>query len=199
MVGDIHIPMVPNPPRCIWSAAVNGDEREVLIHQNAILLDVLRDDLGMLGVKRGCDMGTCGCCTVHIDGSPRLSCMTLAGEVEGRSITTVEGLSNGPHLHPIQTCFATHGGSQCGFCTPGFLMSASALLERNPDPSPEEVADAIEGNLCRCTGYQQIVESILEAAKLVQDGHRTAPTSDAHSDPHPAGPADPSLPPGHAR
>ena len=117
MVGDEHVSMIPAPEGKRWSATVNGQPYEVLAPSNAVLLDVLRDKVGTLGVKRGCDLGTCGCCTVMIDGVPKLSCLTLAGQVQGADIITVEGLSDGAHLAPIQTCFATHGGSQCGFCT----------------------------------------------------------------------------------
>ena len=200
MVGSEHIEMIPAPDNEIWSANVNGTPVEVLAPSNAILLDVLRDKVGTLGVKRGCDLGTCGCCTVMVDGNPRLSCLCLAGQVEGTSITTVEGLANGAHLAPIQACFAEYGGSQSGFCTPGFLISAQALLNENDSPTDEEIACAIDGNLCRCTGYQQIIESIQGAAAI----HRgeiepPAPASDPHPDPHPEGPEEPNMPPGHAR
>ena len=126
MVGSEHIEMIPSPKKKVWSAEVNGTPVEVLVPSNAVLLDVLRDKVGTLGVKRGCDLGTCGCCTVMVDGNPRLSCLCLAGQVEDSVITTVEGLADGAHLAPIQSCFAEHGGSQCGFCTPGFLISAQA-------------------------------------------------------------------------
>ena len=126
MVGEARVPMLPHAPKTVWHAEVNDRAVEVLAPSNAVLLDVLRDNVGQLGVKRGCDLGTCGCCAVLVDGEPRLSCMTLAGDVEGCAITTVEGLADGHHLAPIQTCFAEHGGSQCGFCTPGFLISAQA-------------------------------------------------------------------------
>ena len=154
MVGTEHVEMIPVAKKEIWSAEVNGRAVEVLAPSNAVLLDVLRDEVGTLGVKRGCDLGTCGCCTVMIDGTPRLSCLCLAGQVGGSSIITVEGLADGAHLAPIQSCFAEHGGSQCGFCTPGFLVTAQALLNENSAPTNDEVALAIEGNLCRCTGYQ---------------------------------------------
>ncbi|MBB70114.1 MAG: hypothetical protein CMB28_03295 [Euryarchaeota archaeon] len=181
--------MIPSATSKAWSADVNGQFREVLAPSNAILLDVLRDKAGCLGVKRGCDMGTCGCCTVMIDGVPRLSCLTMAHEVNGCEITTVEGLANGSHLAPIQQCFADHGGSQCGFCTPGFLVASQALLNNNPCPTEKEIACAIEGNLCRCTGYQQIVQSI-QAAAAIHRGEADAVVSNnaAHSDPHPSGP-----------
>tara|TARA_B000000532_G_scaffold114093_1_gene91706 strand:+ start:1524 stop:2123 length:600 start_codon:yes stop_codon:yes gene_type:complete len=199
-VGSEYVPMTPKAPSEIWSAEVNGEPVETLITSNAILLDVLRDQVGTLGVKRGCDLGTCGCCTVMIDGDARLSCLCLAGQVSGRDIVTVEGLSDGAHLAPIQTCFAEHGGSQCGFCTPGFLISAQALLTKNDSPTDEEISIAIEGNLCRCTGYQQIVDSIRAAAEIHRGEVEPAPpASDPHPNPHPEGPDEPSMPPGHAR
>ena len=200
MVGSEYVPMTPKAQSEIWSAEVNGESVEALIPSNAILLDVLRDQVGTLGVKRGCDLGTCGCCTVMIDGEARLSCLCLAGQVSGTDIITVEGLSDGAHLAPIQTCFAEHGGSQCGFCTPGFLISAQALLTKNDSPSDEEISCAIEGNLCRCTGYQQIVDSIRAAAEIHRgEVEPASPASDPHPDPHPEGPEEPSMPPGHAR
>ena len=199
-MGSEYVPMTPKAPSEIWSAVVNGEPVETLITSNAILLDVLRDQVGTLGVKRGCDLGTCGCCTVMIDGDARLSCLCLAGQVSGRDIVTVEGLSDGAHLAPIQTCFAEHGGSQCGFCTPGFLISAQALLTKNDSPTDEEISIAIEGNLCRCTGYQQIVDSIRAAAEIHRGEVEPAPpASDPHPNPHPEGPDEPSMPPGHAR
>ena len=200
VVGSEYVKMTPPADKTIWSATVNKKSVELLINSNSVLLDVLRDQVGTLGVKRGCDLGTCGCCTVMIDGEPRLSCLCLAGQVSKTSITTVEGLADGAHLAPIQACFAKYGGSQCGFCTPGFLVASQALLVDNPSPTDEEIAEAIEGNLCRCTGYQQIIESIQEAAKI----HRgevapPTPASDPHPDPHPGGPGEPSMPPGHAK
>ena len=199
-MGEEYVKMTPAAAHTIWSAVVNGQMKQAIAPSNAILLDVLRDEVGMLGVKRGCDLGTCGCCAVLIDGEPRLSCLCLAGQVQGQNITTVEGLAEGAHLAPIQTCFATHGGSQCGFCTPGFLMSAEALLTVNKNPSRNEISCAIEGNLCRCTGYQQIIDSI-EAAAAIKRGEVPAlpPASNPHPNPHPMGPEEPSMPPGHAR
>jgi 4-hydroxybenzoyl-CoA reductase subunit gamma len=200
MVGEAHVPMLPAPPSVVWRATVNGRFEELLAPSNAILLDVLRDRVGQLGVKRGCDLGTCGCCAVLIDGEPRLSCMTLAGDVAGAAITTVEGLADGHHLAPIQACFAEHGGSQCGFCTPGFLVTAQALLDRTTNPSASEIAEAIEGNLCRCTGYQPIIDSIKAAAEVLRgEAERAEPRTMPHADPHPAGQDEPILPPGHAR
>tara|TARA_B100002051_G_C16636463_1_gene586207 strand:- start:267 stop:842 length:576 start_codon:yes stop_codon:yes gene_type:complete len=191
--------MVPSDSMETWTANVNGAEFTELAHTHAILLDVLRDRVGTLGVKRGCDMGTCGCCAVLVDGEPVLSCLTLAFEVEGKEITTVEGLADGHHLHPIQQCFADHGGSQCGFCTPGFLVVSAALLDKDPNPSEAEIKVAIEGNLCRCTGYQQIVTSIQEAGKMLQKGQTGEDRTEPASDPHPIGPDEPTLPPGDAR
>ncbi len=191
--------MVPSDPMETWTANVNGAEFTELAYSHAILLDVLRDRVGTLGVKRGCDMGTCGCCAVLVDGEPVLSCLTLAFEVQSKEITTVEGLADGHHLHPIQQCFADHGGSQCGFCTPGFLVVSAALLDKEPNPSEAEIKEAIEGNLCRCTGYQQIVTSIQEAGKMLQSGHTGEDRTEPASDPHPVGPDEPTLPPGDAR
>ena len=199
MVGDEHIAMIPAAPNRIWKAEVNGQNFEVLAPSNSILLDVLRDKVGTLGVKRGCDMGTCGCCAVLVDGQPRLSCLMLAEEARGVSITTVEGLADTHHLHPVQICFAEAGGSQCGFCTPGFLVVSAALLEQNPNPTDEEIKCAIEGNLCRCTGYQPIVDSIRLAAEMKQNGNQVANLTNPSSDPHPIGPDEPTLPPGEPR
>ena len=148
LVGSEYVKMTPSADKTVWSATVNKKETELLINSNAVLLDVLRDQVGTLGVKRGCDLGTCGCCTVMIDGEPRLSCLCLAGQVSDTEIVTVEGLADGAHLAPIQACFAKYGGSQCGICTPGFLVASQALLENNPSPSDEQISEAIEGNLC---------------------------------------------------
>ena len=184
-VVQFRLPMLPHPDEVEWSASVNEEETSIFIESNAILLDVLRDQVGSLGTKRGCDMGTCGCCSVLIDGEPRLSCLTLAIEVDGTSITTVEGLADGHHLHPIQQTFAECGGSQCGFCTPGFLVVISALLSDNPCPDEEEIKGAIEGNLCRCTGFQQIVDSVKAASEILVSGTGVEDSTSAKSDPHP--------------
>lgn len=199
MVDENYVSMLPTSASQSWSAKINGQQQELLVQSNAILLDVLRDQAGTLGVKRGCDMGTCGCCAVLVNGQPRLSCLILAEEARGALITTVEGLADTHHLHPVQTCFAKAGGSQCGFCTPGFLVVSSALLEQNPNPTDEEIKCAIEGNLCRCTGYQPIVDSIRMAAEIKQNGNQTANLTNPSSDPHPIGPDEPTLPPGDAR
>lgn len=160
--------------RTVVRLKVNGAERELAVRPHDVLLDVLREDLGLAGTKRGCDMGTCGCCTVHLDGVPALSCMVLALQAEGREVTTVEGLRDDATLHPVQECFATYGGSQCGFCTPGFVMTTAAFLEENDDPSDEEVREAIGGNMCRCTGYAKIVEAVREAAALRREARQKA-------------------------
>ena len=180
-----RLPMLPHPEEIEWTAEVNGAETTLHIENNAVLLDVLREKAGSLGTKRGCDMGTCGCCSVLIDGDPRLSCLTLASEADGTIITTVEGLSDGHHLHPIQQTFTEFGGSQCGFCTPGFLVVISALLSENSSPSDEEIKSAIEGNLCRCTGFQQIVDSVRAASDILVAGDRVEDSTSAKSDPHP--------------
>lgn len=130
-------------------------------------------------------MGTCGCCSVLIDGEPRLSCLTLAIDADEAHITTVEGLADGHHLHPIQQTFAEFGGSQCGFCTPGFLVVISALLSDNPQPDEVEIKGAIEGNLCRCTGFQQIVDSVKAASDILVSGTGVEDSTSAKSDPHP--------------
>jgi len=130
---------------------------------------VLREELGLTGTKHGCELGECGACAVLVDGEPVLSCLTLALECDGRAIDTVEGLARGAQLHPLQAAFADLGGSQCGYCTSGMLMTAKALLDREPAPSRERIKEAISGNLCRCTGYQQIWESIERAARRLHE------------------------------
>ncbi|GAB6153828.1 (2Fe-2S)-binding protein [Desulfosporosinus burensis] len=143
---------------------VNQKSYQVTVTANQTLLDVLREQLGLQGSKKGCDSGACGACTVIIDGEPALSCMTLAIRCEGREIVTIEGLSQNGELHPLQKSAVEHGAIQCGFCTPGWLMSAKVLLENNETPTLDEVREAIAGNLCRCTGYKKIEESILSVA-----------------------------------
>jgi len=148
---------------------VNGEEQEVLFHSYKTLLEVLREELNLTGTKHGCELGECGACAVLVDGQPLLSCLELALECEGRKIETVEGLQRGDKLHPLQSAFADLGGAQCGYCTPGILMTAKALLEQEPNPSRERIREAVSGNLCRCTGYQQIYESIEEAARRMRE------------------------------
>ena len=143
---------------------VNGEVFEVLTPVHKTLLEVLREDLGLTGTKRGCDLGTCGACTVLIEGKPYLSCLTLAVDVQGKNIITIEGLSLEGKPHPLQEAFVEKGAIQCGFCTPGMILTAKALLDENPHPSEIEVKRAISGNLCRCTGYIKIVEAIMSAA-----------------------------------
>ncbi len=143
---------------------VNGNNYRVTVTANQTLLDVLREKLGLQGSKKGCDSGACGACTVIMDGEPALSCMTLAIRCEGREIVTIEGLSQNGELHPLQKSAVEHGAVQCGFCTPGWLMSAKVLLDNNKAPTLTEVREAIAGNLCRCTGYKKIEEAILSVA-----------------------------------
>jgi len=144
---------------------LNGEDVAVFAESGSNLLDVLRETVGDLTVKGGCWQGTCGVCTVLIDGAPRVACVTLAEACAGRSVETVAGLRRGPDLHPLQTAFMERFAAQCGYCTPGMLMAAKALLDRNPAPSREEVVDAIGGNICRCTGYEPIIEAILDASR----------------------------------
>src|SRR5436190_4757059 len=148
---------------------VNGESLETSFAPYKTLLEVLREDLGLTGTKHGCELGECGACAVLVDGEPQLSCLVLALECEGRSIDTVEGLARGAELHPLQAAFADLGAAQCGYCTPGILMTAKALLAREPSPSRERIKEAISGNLCRCTGYQQIEEAIVEGARRMSD------------------------------
>jgi carbon-monoxide dehydrogenase small subunit len=148
---------------------VNGEPAESSVAPYKTLLEVLREDLGLTGTKHGCELGECGACAVLVDGEPQLSCLTLALDCEGRSVQTIEGLARGPNLHPLQAAFADFGGSQCGYCTPGVIMTAKALLDRNPNPSREEIRQATAGNLCRCTGYQQITEAIEDAAAQLRN------------------------------
>jgi len=147
---------------------VNGREYELDIPDNTTLLEALRGELELTGVKDGCDRGECGACTVLIDGNPFRSCMMLAAEVQGRKIVTIEGLAPSEGLHPLQTAFVENQGLQCGFCTPGMILTASAFLEENPHPTREETARAISGNICRCTGYTKIIDSIMDASKKEQ-------------------------------
>ena len=144
---------------------LNGEPTEVSFAPYKTLLEVLREDLGLPGTKHGCELGECGACAVLLDGTPVLSCLVLAVECAGRAVETVEGLARGAALHPLQAALTDLGGSQCGYCTPGMLMTAKALLEREPNPSRERIREAIAGNICRCTGYQQIVDAIERAAR----------------------------------
>jgi len=145
---------------------VNGKLHSLVVDPNRTLLEVLREDLGLTGTKQACDTGGCGTCTVIIDSRPVYSCLVLVVDCEGRDILTIEGLASDGELHPIQKAFIKYGAIQCGFCTPGMVMSAKALLDTNPEPTEQEVRKAIAGNLCRCTGYTKIVEAILSTAKF---------------------------------
>jgi aerobic-type carbon monoxide dehydrogenase small subunit (CoxS/CutS family) len=144
---------------------VNGTDYRLNIEARRTLLEVLRENLGLTGTKKSCNEGNCGACTVLMDGRPVASCLVLAIDAQGKEILTIEGLSEGEKLHPIQEAFLKHGGIQCGFCTPGMVMSAKALLDENSEPTTTEIRKAISGNLCRCTGYQHIVDSIMAASK----------------------------------
>ncbi len=144
---------------------VNGDSYELDIDPRRTLLDVLRDELELRGTHLGCDSGDCGACTVLLDGEPVPSCLVLAVDADGRAVVTVEGLLKDGEPHPVQKAIVAHGGIQCGYCTPGIVVSSVALLNRNPHPTEEEVREAIAGNLCRCTGYQKIVEAVMAVGK----------------------------------
>jgi aerobic-type carbon monoxide dehydrogenase small subunit (CoxS/CutS family) len=147
--------------------ALNGEPCEVAFAPHKTLLEVLREDLGLTGTKHGCELGECGTCTVLLDGKPVLSCLVLGLACDGRAVKTVEGLAQGPRLHPLQETFADLGAAQCGYCTPAFLLAADALLTQNPKPSRDEIKQALAGNLCRCTGYIKIYEAVeLAAARL---------------------------------
>lgn len=147
---------------------VNGREREAVIEKNWTLLTALREALDLTGAKCGCATGDCGACTVIIDGAATRACLVRAEKAQGKQILTIEGLAEGGKLHPIQQAFVDCGAVQCGFCTPGMIMSAKALLDRNPDPTEAEIREALKGNICRCTGYQKIVEAVQEAARRLR-------------------------------
>ena len=145
--------------------AVNGESTQVLVPVHKTLLEVLREDMGLTGTKHGCELGECGTCTVLVDGRPELSCLVLPIQIEGRAVTTIEGMADGARLHPLQQAFAELGAAQCGYCTPGILLAARSLLEINADPSRDEIREALAGNLCRCTGYVKILQAVELAAK----------------------------------
>lgn len=147
---------------------VNKKACEIAVEPNRTVAQVLREDLGLLGTKIGCGMGDCGACTVLLDGRPVNSCLVLAVQANGREIETIEGVSDGKDLHPVQKAFIEHGAIQCGFCTPGMVLSAKTLLEKNSSPSEPEIRKALSGNLCRCTGYQKIVEAVRQAAEMMK-------------------------------
>jgi len=149
---------------------VNGQEIDIAVAPNATLLEILRDNLGLTGVKEGCSEGVCGACTVLMNGNPVRSCLTLALEAEGAEILTIEGVAAGGELHPVQQAFIDRGAVQCGFCTPGMILSTKALLERIPHPTDEEIKTALAGNFCRCTGYAKILDAVREAAGTPESG-----------------------------
>jgi carbon-monoxide dehydrogenase small subunit len=154
---------------------VNGEEHSVVFPVHHTLLEVLRERCGLTGTKHGCELGECGACTVLVNGRPVLSCLMLAADAEGRPIETVEGLQIGNELHPLQDAFADLGAAQCGYCTPGILMAAKELLERNPAPATAEIGEALSGNICRCTGYHKILEAVSLAAAVLRGEAGAAP------------------------
>ena len=151
------------------STKINGDDVEFLCEPDEVLLDVLRDRLGLTGSKEGCGTGDCGACSVTVDGRLVCSCLVLGAEAEGREISTIEGMAEGEKLHPLQQKFLEHAALQCGICTPGFLVAAKALLEKNPDPTETEVRYWLAGNLCRCTGYDKIIRAVMDTARDMRE------------------------------
>lgn len=159
-------------PRMLLSCTLNGEPAELLVQPYHTLLEAVRDAAGLTGTKEGCGTGDCGACTVHLDGKPVASCLVLAMQARGREVRTIEGLAPGATLHPVQEAFVAHGVPQCGFCIPGVLMSAAALLAENPAPSEEDIRLGIAGNLCRCTGYTKMVTAIHEAAGQTREANQ---------------------------
>ena len=151
---------------------INGDSHEVLVAPNNTLLEVLRDKLGLMGTKRGCDLGACGACTVLINGEAYLSCVMLAVDAGGKDIMTIEGLAEGGDLHPLQSAFVEKGGLQCGFCTPGMILTAKSILDEEEHPTAEVIKRKMAGNLCRCTGYKKIVEAVMSVNESNEDAGR---------------------------
>ena len=156
----MHRELTRDVERIVLSLDVNGERTELLLPVHKTLLEVLREDMRLTGTKHGCELGECGTCTVLVDGKPELSCLLLPVQLQGRAITTVEGMAHGSQLHPLQQAFAELGAAQCGYCTPGILLSAQSLLTENPHPSRDEIREALAGNLCRCTGYAKILDAI---------------------------------------
>ena len=158
--------------RVALTLTVNGERTPLLVPVHKTLLEVLREDMGLTGTKHGCELGECGTCTVLIDGRPELSCLLLPIQIEGRAVTTIEGMAGGAELHPLQQAFAELGAAQCGYCTPGILLAARSLLEVNPQPSRDEIREALAGNLCRCTGYVKILQAVELAAERISLSRR---------------------------
>ena len=158
------------PARQVVACDVNGERREAVVDSRDTLLQVLRGPFGLTGTKEGCSNGNCGACTVLMDGAPVCACLVLAAEADGAAITTIEGIADGNALHPVQSALIEHGGTQCGFCTPGIVVSAVALLAEHPEPDEQLIRHAIAGNICRCTGYDKIVRAIDAAARKLREG-----------------------------
>jgi aerobic-type carbon monoxide dehydrogenase small subunit (CoxS/CutS family) len=156
---------------------INGEPMDVAVDHSKTLLEVLREDLNLTGTKHGCELGECGACTVLVDGQPVLSCLFLAVEAVGHTVTTIEGLAEGTTPHPLQIAFAERGGSQCGYCTPGMIMSAKALLDRTTTPTRDQIKETLAGNLCRCTGYTKIIEAVEAAARYLHEAERAQKVS----------------------
>ena len=167
--------------RHVLTLDVNGERTELLLPVHKTLLEVLREDMQLTGTKHGCELGECGTCTVLVDGRPELSCLLLPIQLEGRAITTVEGLARGSELHPLQQAFAELGAAQCGYCTPGMLLAASSLLEANGSPSRDEIREALAGNLCRCTGYAKILDATELAARRMSRLSLSPPNGEGRS------------------
>jgi carbon-monoxide dehydrogenase small subunit len=172
MTTDVALTRLPKAEKVHLRLTVNGEEHEVLAPVHKTLLEVLREELELTGTKHGCELGECGTCAVLVDDEPILSCLALPVELEGRSITTVEGLATKGDPHPLQVAFAELGAAQCGYCTPGFLVTAKALLDQNSAPSRAEIAQALSGNICRCTGYVKIFEAVELAAERMRSTFR---------------------------
>ena len=172
------IPIQPLVRKVHGRFVVNGDAHDIFFAGHKALLEVLREDLALTGTKHGCELGECGTCTVLVDGEPQLSCLILDQACQDRAITTVEGMADGPRLHPLQEAFIEMGAAQCGYCTPGILLAAQALLAQTPAPTRQEIKDALAGNLCRCTGYIKIYEAIELAAKRM-GGEKAEPARES--------------------
>jgi carbon-monoxide dehydrogenase small subunit len=166
--------------KTLVTLTINGEERSLAVEGYRSLLDTLREEAGLTGTKKGCDVGDCGACTVIVDGEPVNACLMLAVEAEGRDVQTIEGLQPGPDLlHPLQDAFMEHGASQCGFCTPGILLMARSLLEKNPNPTDAEIRFGLSGNICRCTGYTKIFDAVRTAARRMAADRARTPALEA--------------------